>query len=101
MPQPVSELGNNWPVYPTSTYTQFSGGSRRGGGGRNRHPPPPQKKKKKKLDQLGFLIQVLIGMLKNKAQNAQESIKTTLELQGPLKGPGPQPKVSSVPCSCS
>ena len=37
------------------------------------HPPPPIKKK--------------IRMLKNKAQVARESIKTTLEFPGPLMGP--------------
>ena len=41
-----------------------------------------------KLDQLCFLIMFLnIRMLKNKAQIARESIKTTRELPGPLSGP--------------
>ena len=41
-----------------------------------------------KLDQLCvFFIQFCIRMLKNKAQIARESIKTTLELPGPLNGP--------------
>ena len=48
--------------------------------GRNRHPL--------KLDQLVFLSPLsFIRMLKNKAQLARESIKTTLELPGPLSGP--------------
>ena len=34
-----------------------------------------------------FFIQLFIRMLENKAQIAQESIKTTLELPGPLSGP--------------
>ena len=34
-----------------------------------------------------FLIQLFIRMLRNKAQIARESIKTTLELPGPLSGP--------------
>ena len=38
-----------------------------------------------------------IRMLKNKAQIARESIKTTLEFPGPLSGPWTLPKVSSVP----
>ena len=42
-----------------------------------------------KLDQLCLLnlFSFLIGMLKNKAQIARKSIKTTLELPGPLSGP--------------
>ena len=42
-----------------------------------------------KLDQLCFLVQFFfyIRMLENKAQIARESIKTTLELPGPLSGP--------------
>ena len=38
-------------------------------------------------------------MLKNEAQIARESIKTTLELPGPLSGPWTPAKVSSVPRS--
>ena len=42
--------------------------------------PPP-----KKIDQLCFLIQFFFfRMLKNKAQNARESIETTLKLPGPF-----------------
>ena len=57
-----------------------SGGSR--GGGRNRRAAPL------KLDQLFFSpFYIYIRMLKNKAQIARESIKTALELPGPLGGP--------------
>ena len=55
-------------------------------GGETGVPPPPQKKKK--MDQLCvFLPLFFIRMLKNKAQIARESIKTTLELPGPLSWP--------------
>ena len=50
----------------------------RGGGGAIGTP---------KLDQQCFLFQFLTRMLKNKAQIARETIKTTLELSGPLSGP--------------
>ena len=56
---------------------ESSGGSR---GGRNRHPL--------KLDRLcAFYPLYVIRMLKNKAQRARESIKTILELPGPLSRP--------------
>ena len=48
------------------------------GGCNRRAPPPPPPPKKKTL---------FIRMLKNKAQIARESIKTTLELPGPLSWP--------------
>ena len=69
-------------LYRYSSYRSLrpnSGRSR--GGGRNRRaacPPPP------KLDPLCVFF---IRMRKNKAQIAWESIKTTLEFQGPLCGP--------------
>ena len=47
----------------------------KGGGGRNRRAPP-------KIGST-FLYPIFIRMLKNKAQIAWESIKTTLELPGP------------------
>ena len=51
--------------------------------GAQQAPPPP------KIGSTMFcvFIQLFIRMLKNKAQIAQESIKTTLELPGPLSGP--------------
>ena len=49
---------------------------RGGGGGQQVHAPP----------KIGSTI-FFIRMLKNKAQIARESIKTTLELPGPLSGP--------------
>ena len=56
-----------------------SGGSK-GGGVQQAHAP--------KLDQLCFLNQHFsIRMLNNKAQIARDSIKTVLELPGPLSGP--------------
>ena len=54
-----------------------------GGGGGDRRAPSL------KFDQLSFFIQFVIRMLKSKAQIVRESIKTTLELPGPLSGPGP------------
>ena len=57
----------------------YSGGSQ--GGATGAPPPPPLK-----LDQL-YIFSIhffFIRMLKNKAQIAQESIKITLELPGPL-----------------
>ena len=46
-------------------------------------PPPPLKIG----STMAFLSHVFIRMLKNKAQIARESIKTTLDLPGPLSGP--------------
>ena len=50
-------------------------------GGATGAPPP------KIGSTLFFVIQFFIRILKNKAQIARESIKTTLELPGPLSGP--------------
>ena len=72
-----------------------SGGSRGGGGGGGAIGAPPPKKKK--WFTVCFFHFFFIRMLKNKAQIARESIKTTLELPGPLSRP--LPKVSSVPRS--
>ena len=55
-----------------------SGGSKGGGGGTGAPP-------KIGLCFLSFFLK--IRMLKNKAQIARESIKTSLELPGPLSGP--------------
>ena len=46
-----------------------------------------------------FYSNSFIRMLKIKAQTARESIETTLQLPGPLSGPWPLAKVSSVPFS--
>ena len=67
-----------------------SGRSRGGGGAQQARTPPKKKKKqqqqKNKLDQLCFFLpNIFIRMFK--AQIARESIKTTLELPGPLSGP--------------
>ena len=74
----------------------ISGGSKGGGGGATGACHL-------KLDQLYFLIQFCFRMLKNKAHMARKSIKTILELPGPLSGPyrhdRPLPIVSSVPRS--
>ena len=61
----------------------ISGGSK---GGRNLRPPPPPN------GSIMVFIPICIKMLiskcfKNKAPIARESIKTTLELPGPLSGP--------------
>ena len=53
-----------------------------GGGGQQAPPPPPPK-----IGSTMFLSNFFIRMLKNKAQIARETIKTTLELPGPLSGP--------------
>ena len=66
---------NTWPVADP----------RVGGGGGAQQAPP-------KIGPTMFiLIQLFIRMLKNNAQIARETIKTTLELPGPLSGPRPLP----------
>ena len=55
-------------------------------GGGNRRPPPLPN-----WINCVFNPFFKIIMLKNKAQNARESIKTTLELPGPLSGPCMEP----------
>ena len=55
----------------------------RGGGGEGAQQAPPPKIG----STMFFKIKFVIRMLKNKAQIARESIKTTLELPGPLSGP--------------